>query len=111
GLDLVAGAAHDVAARRGERVDLGEGALDVRRAGGGHRLDRHRCVPAHRDIAHLDLASRASREGDGSCVHGAEATRPPGPLTGAPGAQRLTPRVRSMKIARSPTVTSTTTTP
>ena len=46
---LVAGAAHDVAARGGERVDLRERAVDVGRLGGGHRLHRHRRVAADRD--------------------------------------------------------------
>ena len=48
---LVAGAAHDVAARAGEGVDLGEGGVDVGGLGGRHRLDRDRGVAADRDLA------------------------------------------------------------
>ena len=47
-LFLVARAAHDVAAGRGERVDLRERAVDVGGLGRGHRLDRDRRVAADR---------------------------------------------------------------
>ena len=55
---LVAGAAHDVGARAGEGVDLGEGALGVGGLGRRHRLDRDRGVAADRDLADHDLAGR-----------------------------------------------------
>ena len=48
GFFLVARAAHDVGAGRGERVDLRERAVDVGGLGGGHRLHRHACVAADR---------------------------------------------------------------
>ena len=58
---LVAGAAHDVAPRRGERVDLRERAVDVGGLGGGHRLHRHRRVATDRDVADVDLPCVAAR--------------------------------------------------
>ena len=58
---LVARAAHDVAARRRERVDLRERAVDVGGLGRGHRLDRDRCVAADGDLADHHLAGPATR--------------------------------------------------
>ena len=56
---FVAGAAHDVRAVRGERVDLLERPFDVGRLGRGHRLHRDRCVAAHLDRADGDLTGLA----------------------------------------------------
>ena len=58
-LGLVAGAAHDVAAGRGEGVDLLQRALDVGRLGDRHRLHRDRRAAADGDLADVDLAGRA----------------------------------------------------
>ena len=59
---FVAGAAHDVAARGGERVDLLEGALDIRSLRRGHGLHRDGCAAAHGDLADGDLAGGATLE-------------------------------------------------
>ena len=52
---LVAGAPHDVAPCRRERVDLRERAVDVGGLGGGHRLHRHRRGATHRHVTDVDL--------------------------------------------------------
>ena len=70
---LVARAAHDVAARGGERVDLRERAVDVGGLGGGHRLHRDRRVAADRDRADHDLP------GVPPFAHAAQATSRPEP--------------------------------
>ena len=62
GVFVVAGDAHDVAARAGQRVHLLEGALDVGRLGRGHGLHRHRCSPADRDAPHHDALGDLARE-------------------------------------------------
>ena len=56
---LVAGAADDVGPGGRQRVDLGQGALDVGRLGGGHRLDRDRRAAADGHAADVDLAGAA----------------------------------------------------
>ena len=64
---LVAGAAHDVAAGGGERVDLRQRAVDVGRLGGRHRLHGDRRAATDRDATDLDAARDApgGRGGDG----------------------------------------------
>ena len=82
---LVAGAAHDVGAGRGQGVDLGEGALDVGRLGGRHRLDGDRGAAADGHVAHVDLAGGlALGRGPAGACHGAHATgdRSPDPPGG-----------------------------
>ena len=64
---LVAGAAHDVAPGRGQRVDLGQRAVDVGGLGRRHRLDRDRRVTTDGDArprraADEDLAGGATVE-------------------------------------------------
>ena len=59
-LELVAGAAHDVGAGTGQRVDLLQRALDVGRLGGGHRLHRDRRVATDGDVADDDLPRLAA---------------------------------------------------
>ncbi len=61
GLLLVARATHDVAARGGERVDLGERAVDVGGLGRRHRLDRDRRVATDGNPADHHLAGRPTR--------------------------------------------------
>ena len=58
---FVARAADDVAAGRGQRVDLRQRAVDVGRLRGGHRLDRDRCVAADGDPADHHLAGLPTR--------------------------------------------------
>ena len=62
-LGLVAGATDDVAARRGQRVDLLQRALDVGRLGDRHRLHRDRRAAADGDLAHHDLPGRPAADG------------------------------------------------
>ena len=61
GLDLVAGAAHDVAPGAGQRVDLGERALHVCGLRGGHRLHGDGRIAAHGHLADVDLLGRPPR--------------------------------------------------
>ena len=58
---LVAGAPDDVGPGRRQRVDLGEGALDIGGLGDRHRLHRDRGVAADRHAADVDLAGLAPR--------------------------------------------------
>ena len=67
-LGLVARATNDVAAGRGERVDLLQRALDVGRLGDRHRLHRDRRAAADGDVADVDLPRRPAL-GDGADVH------------------------------------------
>ncbi len=55
-LDLVAGDSDDVGTVGGECVHLLEGAVDVGRLGGRHRLDADRGVSAHGDVSDPDLS-------------------------------------------------------
>ncbi len=72
-LRLVAGAAHDVGAGRGEGVDLLERRLVVGRLRDRHRLDRDRGAAADGDVAHHDPAGLASGEALGE-LHEVEST-------------------------------------
>jgi hypothetical protein len=53
---------HDIRARLGGGLDLGDGAGDVRRLGIGHGLDRDRGVAAHGHVADHDLAAFAAMD-------------------------------------------------
>jgi hypothetical protein len=61
GFDLVASAAHDIAARGGERVNLLQRAFDVGGLRDGHRLHADRRVAADRHFADVNLAGLATR--------------------------------------------------
>ena len=68
---LVAGAAHDVGAGRGQRVDLGQRAVDVRRLGRRHRLHGDRRAVTDGHAAQRDAAGRAAgRQERGGELHG-----------------------------------------
>ena len=62
-LRFVARAPNDVASVGGQRIDLSEGRLDIRRFRGRHRLHRNGRVTSDRNRAHLDLAGLAPRIG------------------------------------------------
>jgi hypothetical protein len=62
-LGFVAGATDDVAARRGQRVDLLERALDVGRLGDRHRLDADGRVTTDRHRTDHDLAGGSPLDG------------------------------------------------
>ncbi len=60
--EVVARAPHDVGAGGGKRVDLGEGAVDIGRLGGGHRLHGDGRTATDGNRTDHDLAGRAPRE-------------------------------------------------
>jgi hypothetical protein len=55
------GDTHDVATGRCELGDLLKGAVDIRRLGRRHRLNRNLVVAADHHLSHLDLAGLATR--------------------------------------------------
>ena len=83
-LALVAGAAHDVGAGPGQRVDLGQRAVDVGGLGGGHRLHGDGRVATHGDVAHHDLARPASGIGHRGAVTAGAAKPIIDPTAGGP---------------------------
>ena len=60
GLDLVTCAAHNVATRSGQCVNLLQGAFNIGGLGDRHRLHRDRCSPAYGNFAHHDLTGGAA---------------------------------------------------
>ena len=103
---LVARAAHDVGPGRRQRVDLGQGAFDVRGLRDRHRLHRDRSAAADRDGPDVDLAGGSARRCDqgGTGHQGVSLSAGPGrcgPVAVGTGLlERVLHRVRDVEVQR-----------